>query len=317
MNECKNCGNSFSTKFNLKRHTKICKEKYRCLLCNREFPKKANLVLHLKNKNHAIEVCTYYDTELKSHEQKLNKMGNELKKYKNKINELENEIKKKKEIINENDSESEELLSVSLQNSTNIIAYLEKHGSNSSIIKPLDDYSKLFKDMNAIEFRNFIANKVYCGIITNFILKSLSSCYKKKTLPEQSILCSDIHRLTFIIKIKLDNNKAGWIIDMDGTRIKELIIDPYLEYIQNRLREYSKICMDEYKNRVLKVYEDKSIDSINKQQKSDKRKTHKKTAKTVEEISISKFDTSIEKGRVAKKIIRLLAHEFYCKNMNK
>ena len=114
--------------------------------------------------------------------------------------------------------------------------YIQQKYPNAPPLKCIDDYSKLtYKDYKLMDtlvynYNNSNLHK-YLG---NFIV----SYYKKDDPSQQAIWSSDTSRLTYLISELLINNKSVWNHDYKGTKIKECILTPLLEYVRESIDEF-------------------------------------------------------------------------------
>ena len=65
--------------------------------------------------------------------------------------------------------------------------------------------------------------------------------YKKKDPSEQSIFNSDTTRLTYIIRELFTNKKIDWTVDKKGIKTTNYIINPFLEHIDELIKEYMQM----------------------------------------------------------------------------
>ena len=81
----------------------------------------------------------------------------------------------------------------------------------------------------------YIKLKTLHELLGNFLLK----LYKKKNIEKQSIHVTDCSRLNFVYaELEKGINKVRWKSDIKGVNITKIIIDPLLEYIEERVSKY-------------------------------------------------------------------------------
>src|SRR5439155_21986320 len=57
-------------------------------------------------------------------------------------------------------------------------------------------------------------------------------CYHKENKKDQSVWVSSTGKFIYYIKESRTNKRSEWIIDKDGSKLIEYIIDPILKYIE-------------------------------------------------------------------------------------
>jgi len=120
--------------------------------------------------------------------------------------------------------------------------------------------------------------------LVSFVGDYIIKYYKKKDASEQSMWSSDIARLTYIISQACNKKGTSWRYDKKGQQIKQIIIEPALEYI----RQYCyNFCIHNGTN---------SETDILKQL-----------------MAANNIIALIDSGDLAKDIIRYIAPEFYIK----
>ena len=62
--------------------------------------------------------------------------------------------------------------------------------------------------------------------------------YKKKDPKNQSIFNSDTTRLTYVIRELFDDQQIDWTIDKKGIKTTNYIINPFLDHIDDIIKEY-------------------------------------------------------------------------------
>jgi len=135
----------------------------------------------------------------------------------------------------------------SLQNSTKTNKYalsafnfITSRFSDAPALKKVDSGS-----METIVYKNTEHQKIVRILIyhhnhrtlARYIGDSIVDYYRKDNPEEQSIWNSDTKRLTYIIRLII-NDDPKWSIDKGGIDVLSLIIEPLLEYIYDILKEF-------------------------------------------------------------------------------
>jgi hypothetical protein len=142
---------------------------------------------------------------------------------------IQNKIKNKLSNNTKDTSESDKYMTTR--------KYAEKHFSDAPVMKEIDP-SKLEYDEN--ENIKYVETMIYYhnhGKLAEFLGKIIKEEYLNNNPKNQTIWCADVARLKFIIK-----DQDNWIIDKDNEKIKNLVIDKLLTNINNKLKNYIKIC---------------------------------------------------------------------------
>jgi len=131
--------------------------------------------------------------------------------------------------------------------------------------------------------------KEFSNYITNIIVKA----YKKDDPAEQTFWASDVSRLIYIVRSTF-NQKDEWVYDKKGLIIKESIIDPLLEEVNNIIIKYHKYMEDRYLHSTIKQESDYYMEKL-------------PVLKVAEKL-INDFKN---RQSVKNQIIRVLAPKFY------
>jgi hypothetical protein len=131
--------------------------------------------------------------------------------------------------------------------------------------------------------------KEFANYITNIIVKA----YKKDDPSEQTFWASDVSRLIYIVRSTF-NQKDEWVYDKKGLIIKESIIDPLLEEVNNIIIKYHKYMEDRYLHSTIKQESDYYMEKL-------------PVLKVAEKL-INDFKN---RQSVKNQIIRVLAPKFY------
>lgn len=105
------------------------------------------------------------------------------------------------------------------------LSYIMEYYRDSPVLEPIKDFS----DIDYNRYAEKLKFDVYIG---DFIIKN----YVKKNPSEQSIWYCDEKNLTFIIRDGIDNDDGiKWKIDKYGIKTTEIIINPILKYLHNKI----------------------------------------------------------------------------------
>jgi hypothetical protein len=128
--------------------------------------------------------------------------------------------------------------------------YITQHFNNDPCLKPLDNYDDIrignmitdpYYDDENVMFVNTVLCQYECGKLVEYFGKILLSFYKNKAdISKQSLWCSDLSRLKFLVRIlPTDSTTNAWITDPSGITVKDKIIKPLLDYVVTCIDEYS------------------------------------------------------------------------------
>jgi hypothetical protein len=194
--------------------TKIKQKKLICHDCGGKFGYRQSL------SRHKLNSCPN-----KNKQEETEELREEITILKSEIGKLVELVSNSKMITNINNT-----YNISVKN------YIQQNYPNAPALKGINDYSKLtYKDYKLLDTLIYHHNNnnlhKYLG---NFIIAH----YKKDNPAEQSIWSSDTSRLTYIISELLSNKKSVWNHDYKGTKVKEYILKPFLEYIRDYISDY-------------------------------------------------------------------------------
>ena len=138
---------------------------------------------------------------------------------------LENELASYKSIVNGAGGLASESMS--------IMSHIVKNYKDAPPLKIYDDYKKLNMDQE-----DYVEQLCYYYRNDMFI-KYVSECiideFKKNDPSQQSFWTSDASRLTYIIKELLKDDTSNWLVDKNGVKIRQYIIQPLLKQIRKEI----------------------------------------------------------------------------------
>jgi hypothetical protein len=241
-----------------------------CIYCDKKFTTQSNMARHLKdnvclkeNERHYIEKN---EAKLKNIEENLLKEKQEMdEKYKNmdeKYKHIEETLKviTEQKVINNNVNSHNNIVNNNnnnnnnntLNNNTVILLtkeYIKEHFTGDPYLQALPDYDAIrqgnmitdphYDDEN-IMFVNTILSQYERGKLVKYLGNILLLFYKNKDdISKQSLWCSDLSRMTFLVRIlPTDSPKNMWVSDPACVNVKEKIIKPLLNYIIKCIDEY-------------------------------------------------------------------------------
>jgi hypothetical protein len=242
---------TFTRVYNLKMHKKKkipCSSKpHTCKYCDKTFAKQSNLTRHI-DESCKKEASLFYIEKIKNLEENLIKEKQALdEKYKDIDEKLKNIAEQK--VINNNTVNNNNVLN---NNTVNILTkeYIGEHFTCNPCLQPLTDYSAIrdgnmitdphYDDVN-IMFVNTIFSQYEINKLVEYVGNILLKFYKNKDdISKQSLWCSDLSRMTFLVRVLPTNATINtWISDPACVNVKETIIKPLLNYILKCIDEYS------------------------------------------------------------------------------
>jgi hypothetical protein len=249
---CNKCNKTFSKSSNLKAHLNKknpCTPRSTiCGYCNKPFTTLSNLTRHLKD-SCLKENDPYYKDNI---EQRIQEMEVKLQHDKDLIDHLkEIAITQAKNAGNTNNINTQNNTNNNHNLTMNILTkdYIAQNFTGEPCIKSLDDYS-IIKEGNLITephheddnimFINTIVSQYERGKLVAYISNIIIAFYKKPDrVAEQSLWCSDLSRLKFLVRILPTNATCNkWVTDPSGITVKEKVILPLLTYIVKCIDEY-------------------------------------------------------------------------------
>jgi len=203
---------------------------FECSMCRKTYSSISTLNRHKKNncKNN-IEDVSELKAEIKDLKNKLEKEKDD------KIKMLENQVKDLKDLI-----QSGKVASTTYNIS--VEKYVQQNYPDAPHLMKLDDYSIIEDDEE--QLINSLLDQHQKKQLDKYFGDFIISNYKKNDPTNQSIWNSDTVRLTYIIKELLANNNSAWNKDAKGTKTKNYIIKPLLNYVLELVNKYIDIYAD-------------------------------------------------------------------------
>ena len=150
---------------------------------------------------------------------------------------IKDESNKKIEHILENENEYHKTLvdrtSDMVKTSMSALKFAKKHYPNAPALLKYDNMDAIKLDKEYGVGATMIwhdENHTIAEAIGGIILKQ----YKKEDPTYQSLWNSDFTRIAYIIMDDV-NNKKEWIVDKGGVRVQELLVDPILGHLREKL----------------------------------------------------------------------------------
>ncbi len=194
-----------------------------CEFCNKQLATRHSLFRHKKS------YCKEKNKQTNSNSQNSTKhMISELAEFiENKFNALENTITNNINVITDN-------ININTQ-PTGIINYLATHFKNAPSLKLLhgSELTKILQSRDAELLIKKVIDQYNHKTLHKFIGDLIINKYIKNDKCTQSIWCSDVSRLSFIVRIITKNCDNVWISDVQGIKVIKLIITPIITKIES------------------------------------------------------------------------------------
>jgi hypothetical protein len=224
---------------------------HNCKLCDGLFVAEIIIDHTLKcaeNQTHANTVDKLYGENARLSEavhkleDKLNteniKFNEIIHKLEEKINNLGSENKALNDELKKYLSGDKEYLKTLVDNAgkvvNNTVKYLNKNHPNAPVFKKMSNFSLLEKEKDLFgmvisKYMNKVTYKYLGDVIRNYYIRDNPN--------EQTVWVSDVARLTYELKVYMDenNNKSKWVKDKKGVTICEEAIIPLLEFVRDVL----------------------------------------------------------------------------------
>ena len=243
---CDICKKTFSRNFNLERHKNT--------TCD-------NKKLYTEDELNAAKLMIENDF-LKKEVIELQKRGNEINTVTTAKLMAENDFLKKDAVERQKREEDfkKYILSAgkkSIEHNVSVKTFVCNNYPDAPPLASSNDYSKLkFDKLNKElttsipedELENeaaisTIINRFKHKILHKYLGDFLINEYKKENPEDQSMWNSDASRLTYVIKLLMDDNSSAWKADPKAGTIKNNIIVPLLEYIKQFITTYTAHCV--------------------------------------------------------------------------
>jgi len=251
---CKECNYVTEIECNYKKHLKSAKHSkciqnivnsknnFECEKCDKKFKYSQGLSRHKKTctqQNNNIIQPKLLETFMKEFidmKEEINKIKiiND-KLVQDKIEKLESNEKYLKSLINEAGSLT--------KTSVSALAYVTKNYCDAPILQSLksDDYIML--NHSEDDETNLVNVLIYYhrhGSIAKYFGDFIVKMYKTNNPQNQSLWSSDVARLNYIIRTVTGNDESIWLTDKNGIKIKDTIVVPMLNYINDKISSYTK-----------------------------------------------------------------------------
>jgi len=245
---CNYCKRSFMHAKTLTSHYEKCKN-IKNLQINYE-----NKIVDIQNQyeNKINELQSKHDMEIKlkdviiaSRDSTIATNDTTIKKLETDINYHKSEVEYIKSVLNASGT--------ILNKSVSTLQYLINTYKTSPPFKILDDISTIENNGGDYENTNpdnndpvtkntlFVEHlilKFKNQLLVKYLGDFLIVKYKKGDLSQQSLWNSDVSRLSYIVRHKLNDNSSEWKTDKKGVITQEIAIDPLLKYIGESIIKY-------------------------------------------------------------------------------
>lgn len=201
--------------------------------------------------------------------------------------------------------------------SISIMSYIMKHYRKAPVVRKITDkkaikmleyHGKSKNDKLTTEekmIKEFKLNKLH-KYLGNIIIDT----YKDAKNPEnQSVWTSDSSRLSFVIMSKMSTGKKEWVVDKNGIKVTNLIINPLLSKTSKTLSTYIEKCGELSRGEALNPDYDSDDSNYSKSDKYNKSRMYDEDL--VKEMSTAKkIMDVIEQGELHTQILKFICPFF-------
>jgi len=123
----------------------------------------------------------------------------------------------------------------------NSITYVMNKYSDAPHIQKIEpEKIEYFKNVNMKKVENIVSDYINNRLIS-FIVNTVISIHKKENPEDQSIWSTDSSRYNYVIKELLENEGSYWVIDKQGTKSKNYLVEPILKFIRKEIIKYNEL----------------------------------------------------------------------------
>lgn len=259
---CDNCPKKFTTKFSLQRHKNICTNiENKDINNNSEFNKlEKNTKLIVENI--ILKEKLKLKDELLTEKAKQIKIENKLKEELSKTKDKHIEYLQQTNIENSRMAHSAQLSAINFASMyynkpIGMIGVDRKEQYINKGLRKLPDMKRWIKNKPELA-EQYVAEKLIVlysnDKFIDYICNVIHNAYKTEDPIDQTIWSTDVSRLVYIVRSTIENEdklENKWEYDKKGVKIKQSIIDPLLDEVQEIINQY--------------------LDEMNKLSKSDKK----------------------------------------------
>jgi hypothetical protein len=208
------------------------KNKYLCPHCSEAFCYKSGLYRHMKHR--CVNV-----RETKTDKELIVSLRKELdNRFIESINDLREHNKFLQSIVEKSENTTNEAIKT-VKTSVNALAYVTANFTNAPLLSPIPNYSQIKKYCGEKPIGKVIADLYADDRLIKYLGEVLVQYYKKEDPHEQSLWNSDCSRLSYLIRIAI-NERPSWITDKKGVQLKDHIIKPLLDFIEKEILDLMK-----------------------------------------------------------------------------
>lgn len=257
--------------------------KYNCDICNYSTDDGSNFRRHLKSSFHNLNETKHIEKNINENEEKYTcecgkkySCKQSLSRHRQQHNSNDKEIKNLQNQVAELTVKLDTIQSKGLTNNINNInngtinntyitvkTYVTNNYPDAPSLIKFNEYNKFeSKQDETNPLANILAYHYRKYNIDKYLGDFIIECYKKDDPSKQSVWSSDISRLNYVVK-ELLGKKSLWSKDEKGEKIKEYIVNPFLQHIYDTCAEY----FDDYKEKhpdvpgqFEKMYGDKCVE---------------------------------------------------------
>lgn len=237
---CEHCNISYKSKQNLDNHLEFCKE----------LTEKNKEIVNIKNKykDKIIKLKDEYKTKIEKYENDIEFLKNDLTEVKNELiklkdesnNKLIDEMKKTQNIlINENKQKQEiikESGNIIKSYAMSTISFIKKYYNDAPALETIKDFTILVDDED-VNFCENILGKYMSKKLVKYISDCIINEYKTTDPHNQSFWTTDKNRINYIVR-SIVNDRPEWIPDANGLNIRDKIVKPIINYIDQQIEQY-------------------------------------------------------------------------------
>ena len=223
----------------------------------------------------------------------------ENEKLKQKLREAQKELQTQQKEINDHKTEKEyykkliDNYSKMGPRTFNSLTYVMNNYGDAPHLRKIEPHKiEFFQNVGDTSIENIISDYRNKKIVSSLV-SIIKKMHSKEDPKNQSIWSTDTSRYNYIIKELLENEGSYWIVDKKGTKSKNYIVEPILNYLRNELIHYNK-----------RMYHAMETNSLTKKRISLVIDTQKDACELIKEI---------DSGELALEIVKKLARHLYHK----
>ncbi len=198
-----------------------------CKCCNFQTSQKCNFNTHLqslKHINNEIEYNKTRDKEIETRDKEIEIKNIEIENLKQQIEGFKREIKLLTDFNDNYKNASASTFNYILKNYKTCPAVIEYS---------MKDFPAIIEE-DETTFLNEVLYKHTKKLLADHLGDYIISLYKTDDPDKQPVWNSDVNRLTYIVRSKI-NDKSEWLMDKGGSKTVKCIVKPILNYVLSLL----------------------------------------------------------------------------------